>query len=316
MEEILDSFIPVWSTDITGGSDSSSTANSSSTELDNPLVDVVIDNFSQSNECAFSKDHTASVCSTRPLIQKMAELVKKTGQKININDPIKVVDEAKKTLGCGSESCVIQHPEFVKFANLDNVDELLDALFKPVGPALNNGLLSNYNIDKVLEQFEIKYKGFLHIPFHMQGFTNSDTRLMTADLAEHLKEPGRSFGVVMNTDTYNGPGIHWYCLFGENKDGVISLEYFNSSGLNALTETEIWLKKKQFELHKKLKMPIVMKYSNGIQFQHDNHSCGVYCLMYIWLRLENVEQKHFKANIFNDKLMKKARAILFRPDEE
>jgi len=215
-------------------------------------------------------------------------------------------------MNCNSESCVLRNPEFIKFAKLNNVNNILEDFFKPHGPATHFGLLSNFNIDDVLEQLEEKFPGFLHIPFQMRDFEKIGTELATIDLAEKFRNGTKSFGVVLNTDWSSGPGIHWYCLFGEKKNGKIILEYFNSSGKEPLPETQAWLQKTKHYLQKELKIPVEVKYSTGISFQSDEHSCGVYCLMYIWLRLEGIPNNWFKADNFNDEFMHKARKALFR----
>ena len=40
----------------------------------------------------------------------------------------------------------MENPEFIKFAKLTNIKDLLDEFFKPDGPATHFGLLSNFNI--------------------------------------------------------------------------------------------------------------------------------------------------------------------------
>jgi hypothetical protein len=266
--------------------------------------------FVNPSECAFTKEQNA-VCSPKNIIKKMAEMVKETVGK-EIKDPVKIVDTLKERMNCNSESCIIKSPEFIKFAKLTHVDGILNEFFKPEGPATHFGLLSNYNIDNVLEQLQEKFPGFLHIPFQMRDFEKVGSELARVDLAQKFKTGTTSFGVVLNTDWSTGRGIHWYCLFGEKKNNKIQIEYFNSSGKEPLPETQAWLQKTKHYLTRELKIPVDIKYSTGIQFQNDEHSCGVYCLMYIWLRLEGTSPNWFKYDTFNDPVMHKARRVLFR----
>lgn len=263
------------------------------------------------SECGFTKDQ-AAVCSPKHLVNKMAEYVANvTGAKPA--EPTKVVASIKEMMNCNSESCVLKQPEFIKFAKLTNVEEILDEFFKPSGPATHFGLLSNFNIDDVLDQLQEKFPGFLHIPFQMRDFERVGSEMATIDLAAKFRNGTKTFGVVLNTDWSSGKGIHWYCIFGERKpDNSINIEYFNSSGREPLPETQAWLQKQKHYLQKELKVPVTIKYSTGIQFQNDEHSCGVYCLMYLWLRLEGIPNSWFKADNFNDEFMHKARKVLFR----
>jgi hypothetical protein len=275
---------------------------------------LVSDIFEKPSECAFDKDQKA-VCSPRTVVNKMVEFVKaKKGEVPGevIENPVKLISSMKEMMNCNSESCVIKHPEFIQFARISNVDKLLDEFFKPSGPATNFGLLNNFNIDEVLDQFEAKFPGFYHIPFQMRDFEKIGSELANVNLADKFKKNVNQFGVVLNTDYSHGRGIHWYCVMGEKLENKVVLEYFNSSGKEPLPETQAWLHKTKHFLTRELNYMVEVKYSTGISFQNDEHSCGVYCLMYIWLRLEGTPREWFKSDNFNDEFMHKARKVLFR----
>jgi hypothetical protein len=267
--------------------------------------------FDNKSECAFDKKQ-GPICSPKAVVNKMHQYLTEVKKEKDLKTPEKVITKMKDAMNCSSESCVLRRQEFIDFANLSGINALLNEFFKPEGPALTFGLLSNFNIDNVLSQLEKKFPGFLHIPFQMRDFEKVGTELARIDLAEKFSNGTKSFGVVLNTDWSSGGGIHWYCLFGEKKDGKIILEYFNSSGKEPLPETQIWLNKTKHYLEKTMKIPVEVHYSTGIRFQSDEHSCGVYCLMYLWLRLEGVPVKWFDDETFNDSVMHKARKILFR----
>jgi hypothetical protein len=275
------------------------------------LDKIVTDIFQKPSECSFTKEQGA-VCSPKHIVNKMAEFINHKGKKIDTTETKKILGTMKEMMNCTSESCVIKNQEFIQFAKITNIENLLDEFFKPSGPATHFGLLSNFNIDDVLDQLESKFNGFFHIPFQMRDFEKVGTELANVDLAAKFKSGIKTFGVVLNTDYSTGQGIHWYCIFGEKKNGKIVIEYFNSSGKEPLPETQAWLQKTKHYLQRELKMPVEIKYTTGIMFQNDEHSCGVYCLMYIWLRLEGVTSNWFKADTFNDEMMHKARKLLFR----
>jgi hypothetical protein len=284
--------------------------------------------LAEPSECAFHLEQ-GPVCSPRHVVQKIVKFVKaRKGSQHSAGRPgqpgkapatpdkepseLEALAEAKEILNCNTESCVLKRPEFVKFAELPNVDALLNDFFKPAGPATHFGLLSNFNIDEVLAQLAKKHADFLHITYQMRDFEKQGTELARVNLAEHFAKPSAKFGVVLNTDWTSGRGIHWYCLFGEKANGAATLEYFNSSGRDPLVETQTWLHKTKHGLARDLKIPVDVRYTTGITFQNDEHSCGVYCLMYIWLRLEGIEHQQFKAHNFHDKLMHQARRATFR----
>lgn len=268
--------------------------------------------FNDVTECSFTNNNTA-VCSPTSIVKKMYDFVIQKKKSVP-KKPKSIVNTMKELLNCKSESCILKKDEFIEFAKLSNIDSLLDNFFKPEGPAMSFDLLSNFNIDDVLDQFEKRFvdRKFLHIPFQMRDFEQIGTRLATIDLADEIKNGIKTFGVVLNTDWSYGKGIHWFCLFGEDYGNKVALEYFNSSGRAPLPEVQAWLQKTKHHLTKKLKKPVEIIYSTGIMFQNDQHSCGVYCLSYIWLRLENVPPSWFKSDTFNDRLMHKVRKNLFR----
>lgn len=283
---------------------------------DNKHAEKVVDQLlNNPSECALDKDRKP-VCSPTSVVTKMAEFLKeKENVHIDHKNPVKVVNTLKERMNCDSESCILKSPDFIAFAKLTQVDNILEEFFKPAGPATTFSWLSNFNVDTVLDQLEQKFDGFLHIPYQMRDFEKVGSELAKIDLAKKFKEGIKTFGVVLNVDYSSGNGIHWYCIFGEKINGKIVLEYFNSSGQEPLPETQAWLQKTKHYLNKELGIPVEVKYSTGVQFQNDQHSCGVYCLMYIWLRLEGISNNWFKAENFNDKFMHKARAVLFRDEK-
>ena len=128
------------------------------------IKSLVTEVFNKPSECAFDKEQ-GPVCSPKNIVVKMAEFVEsKTNKKMDIKKPHVIVGTMKEMMNCNSESCVIKRPEFVQFAKIAKIDTILDEFFKPSGPATHFGLLSNYNIDEVLDQLEEKFQGFLHIP--------------------------------------------------------------------------------------------------------------------------------------------------------
>ena len=262
--------------------------------------------FNAPSECAFTATQGA-VCSPKHIVDKMADFLKTKDRNAK-----KIVNTMKERMNCNSESCILKSEEFKRFAQISGIDTILDEFFKPSGPSQTFGLLSNVNIDNVLDQLEKRFKGFLHIPYQMRDFANVGSELARVDLADQFMNKGiKTFGVVLNTDWSSGRGIHWYCLFGSKTGNKIIIEYFNSSGLAPLPETQAWLQKTKHYLTIK-GLDADIKYSTGIQFQNDDHSCGVYCLMYIWLRLEGVPHSWFTADNFDDSFMHKARKVLFR----
>jgi hypothetical protein len=165
--------------------------------------------FNEIDECHFANGKEA-VCSPKHIVDKMKQFAEAKGKTVD-GDTRKIVKTVKDLLDCNSESCILKRTDFVSFAKLNNMEDILDRFFKPTGPATHFGLLSNFNIDDVLDQFEDKFahRKFLHIPFQMRDFEKIGTQLSTVDLAREFKAGKQCFGVVLNTDYSTGGGIHW-----------------------------------------------------------------------------------------------------------
>lgn len=300
--------------------------------VQNPEDIVQLSHEKKINECAIHHEQgQPDVCSPNEVVQIMAKFVetKESPEKRSTNQRFraavnkiitsrKVINAAKELLNCNSEACVLHNAEFREFAKhagfQGSLDAIIQEFFKPEGPARNFGLLSNINIDEVLNQLEKKFPTFYHIPYQMRDFEKYQTELATVNLAEQFKSGKRFFSVVLNTDYTVGPGIHWFCLFGEYKPETkkVIIEYFNSSGESPLPEVQAWIHKTENRLKYEMNVDVDIKYTTGIRFQSDEHSCGVYCIMYIWLRLEGKDFKWFTAANVGDKMMHGARGILFR----
>jgi hypothetical protein len=289
------------------------------------------------SECAFGKK--SEVCSSEEIIQKMKEFLEKNGINASLASPIDVVNKLKDTLDCDVESCVLKNRKFSNFVGSTKIKENLAENFKPEGPALTFDLLSNFNIDDVLDQFEKAYssQGFVHIPFQMRDFakyapsereikkeahgsTEAELKgkrknLATVDWAEEYNRGMRCAGVVLNTDYSSGNGIHWFCLFMDFRTRPYTIEYFNSSGNLPLYEIAFWMKETRQKLIDEMGLEvddIKDVVVSRIVHQYDKHSCGIYVLYYILSRLNGVPYKYFQENKISDKLMHEFRKVFFR----
>jgi hypothetical protein len=264
------------------------------------------------SECAFDKEQS-SICSPSEYIEVFKTLTgKSTGEE--------ALKELKKITECETEKCVIDK----KRADFQNVNVIIKEYFKPEGPEdRTKGWLSNSHIDDILEQFAKKHKDFYHIPFQMADIDrityksfDSSVDFYKINLLEKFMETKKSkFGVVFNTDPSNKNGQHWYCLYGYMDGKKVVLEYFNSAGDGPNDDIQLpiiaWLcKQKQYFI--KNKYTCSVSFENNIRIQDNSHACGVYCIMYIYSRLEGVHNLWLanKEN-FNDEVMREARKIIF-----
>lgn len=193
---------------------------------------------------------------------------------------------------------------------------------KPTGPADTTDLLNQFNIDEVLQDFSMASLNkdthfinipFYHIPFEMRDFAKSSTStLNNLDFKSLINKKFKSFGCVLNTDVWAGPGKHWVCIFGTVDGKTINIEYFNSSsnGLSEFEEIAEWVdrKKKEFPKYK-----ISIKEVVEEEIQKSETECGVWCLCYIKCRLENKPHNYFmKKNISDDEITQARKYLFFK----
>jgi hypothetical protein len=153
----------------------------------------------------------------------------------------------------------------------------------------------------------------------MRDFAENNTDLSNLDFYYMINdEKYKTFAVVFNTDYSTGTGIHWFCIFIDARDeNKIDIEYFNSSGKNPLPEiSKFLLDLKQTLKNKFTNKNINYKIVSNSRFQDDNHSCGIWSLTYIWLRLENVPAEWFNPSNIDDSTMHLLRKYFFLDDHK
>lgn len=288
------------------------------------------------NECSwdkFKKGGEITVCSSPEVIKKMAEFLKSLGENIkdddinNVKNRMKIVEKLKEKSGCDSESCAVQDKDFTEFAGPSVVKKNIAENFKSRGPANSTTWLSNFDIDETLEEIKKTYNDekFWNIPFQMRDFKDNrpspgastfqkNSNLETFDFRQKYSEGYKCFGVVLNTDRSSGSGQHWFCLFIDARDSdKITIEYFNSTGEEPLTEIQAWLSKTRLLLEKHFpNREINVIKASQTEHQTDDHSCGVYALYYIISRVAKIPYKYFQDNIVQSTRMHKFRQFLFR----
>lgn len=281
-------------------------------------------------ECALDNDGV--VCSDPSLIVEID-----AGLGINVignsqlNAPLleKVVKIAKKVTKCDTEKCILNSDIVQNVVDIKKLNKNKKLNFKPSGPHNSTNLLSNVNIDDVLENLVHvkKHRGFYHMNFQMMDFNGSPTQqpseLATTNLCTDVIEDGYNcMGVVLNTDTRDGTGLHWFCIFcdfrtaGTQQDPY-TIEYFNSSGNPPLTVVHDWMNKavKQINYHNftigNKKRHCIKVMATRIRHQNSETECGPYSLYYIWSRLNKESVFTFRRRAVPDEKMVEFRKHLF-----
>lgn len=256
------------------------------------------------------------------------------------------VKKAAAALGCdGSVACAARHPRVHAHVEaaagpqaLARFRHAAEAVLKPPGPRHTTALLSNFDIDGVLEHWAAECTDFHNCPFAMMDFLTADSYCQlrhvrghdllagrleqtvfdetAAGLRRTVRRPNRTLGCVLNTDVSTGPGKHWVCVFVDCRgDGAWTIEYFNSSGNPPPSPVVQWAARVAGELDAARddpkKPPARLEAVSDVRHQKSNTECGVYSLYYIRSRLDGRPSSDFANWVVPDDAMVEFRRHLF-----
>jgi len=275
------------------------------------------------NHCAFHVEAVDNVCSDQFTIEKMKQFIsnlKGPNNDIQNAEPAQVIEIAKEAVGCDTEVCLLKNNKVSQFIGPVQADEIINERFKPEGPANSTKWLNNDNIDYVLDQLSKKYEDFVHVPFQMIDFDETNSELANINLVNEYEKGMRRLGCVINTDKSTGKGIHWFCIFVDFTDPhKWTLEYFDSAGDYPKGSVHRWLNEQRAKLGAKYtnKDIQVVDVTKSNQLQKSTTECGVFSLWYIFSRLNGVPHLYFsQPDATDDKMMYDFRKFLFRHDSK
>jgi hypothetical protein len=342
----------------TGGRVASSSEAALAPRRADPAAVLGVLTTSASDACApGTKGAAGGVCSAPRTVAKLGEFIVATGAAKGAGRagsapgafrgkaPRDVVAAAAAALGCPDEACAVTHPNFINYVvkteGKGEANELVREAatrFKPKGPRDSTALLSNFDIDAVLEQWAAEFSepgnAFYNFSFAMMDFEKTGDHLARVDpcdiidgqavqslgAAGKARRPCNTFACVLNTDYSSGRGKHWVAVFGDCRgDGPWSVEYFNSAGNPPPREVVKWAE----ETAARLKLcrvragssaPVEATYLTNTRHQDGNTECGLYALYFIRRRLEGAPPDEFmrEAGRIPDADMTEFRKHVFR----
>ena len=281
-------------------------------------------------------DESAGVCSSRPVIKVLAQFA---GTRPTAAPEAVVEKAVEKVEGCDDEACVVTSQEFLSHVRTTKGEQAVQRVivdtrekFKTPGPRDSKALLSNFNIDEVLQRWAKDFPGFFNCPFAMIDFDRQPQyqlglidmdrvpkgqvtqKLFSAPRPRAVRRKCDTFGCVLNTDVSTGKGKHWVCVFVDMrpKDGPWTVEYFNSSGRAPPREVTAWMERAADDL-RKLHPEVVTVPVTDVAHQKGDTECGLYAMYYIRARLEGVPWTKFKEWTVPDALMTEFRTHIFAP---
>jgi len=267
-----------------------------------------------------------NVCIRQDGINQLRKYVKNVASLAGLSEsqPNELIKAVMKHLEVLTESAIWESKEMRNAVGAKICDHILDHYYKQKGPANSTSLLSNLDIDGVLEKWQklsqqLFKKNFHHIPYQMIDFNTQRTELYSLDIADLKQRKIDIWAVVMNTDPSHKGGEHWFCLVGDlqhagSKEDPIVLEYFNSSGnpYHCYPSLQAWINTVQHRLLRDEKLHMVIKTSIPVEIQKSHTECGVWCLSYIYSRLCDKPYNWFYKSGRTDAEMYEYRKHLFR----
>jgi len=227
-------------------------------------------------------------CYTADALMKIKDAYNKNNgpqDQILETDPTKVYNILRSRLTrCKKEDCWLEEIKDSKVRQ--QLDQILFAPDQPREWKDNpTEWLSNYDIEKVLQQYEIAYPEFkllgpssIDYDTEVNGSCVWDDicRMQLKDLMARKK---RKLGIVFNLDKHNEPGSHWVSMFVDLDNKFI---FYFDSALNPVPTEIKRLKQTIMKQGLHLNPPIEFKYIvNKKAHQRSNTECGMYTLYFI-----------------------------------
>jgi len=223
-----------------------------------------------------------------------------------------IVEKLMEKTGCQDQRCLLLSDFIYDKIPATEIKQSLERDFKVGGPK-DSSLLTNVNIDGVMKQWALHFKDFYPCRFSMRNHEEVQDELAKVKFQDLYNKGFRTFGCVLNTDTYDGRGIHWMGLFVDMRDKVWEICLYNSSGRLPPKEYDTWMVRRKIELEKIAPpgVKVVLAPMNRIPHQELDTECGVYSLFFIWAKLNKQMTEVFHKGKIRDKYMYEFRQHLF-----
>lgn len=201
------------------------------------------------------------------------------------------------------DQCWIEQP-LIK-TNASRVYQKLQRHFRPLMPSSwkggedENKLLNTFDIHDVLKQYEDRYEDFLFLGVYPLDFMEkeSDDRCLIGQVChlqmkKHISRKKKfikkQFAMVHNMDPHDQPGSHWVSFYVniDPKDPRFGFSFYDSYGLPESYQVRK-LYKRIIDQLLDLNLEIPPFWRNNKRNQFKNTECGMFCILFVILCLEN-----------------------------
>ncbi len=291
--------------------------------------------------CILNQDK--EICLSTPIIQSLAKKFLTPQDKLLSNKIIieKLADKNECNNSDSIHSKEICILNSIKKKNKDSelskvMDKVLLSIYKPITKSFNgNYWMNNTDIDSIQYQFQTLFPGYYYSNIHMIDlimYDPSNAHLMEnghriksireVNFIDELKKINnkltyngelKNYGIVINTDSSSGQGIHWFSIFIDFEATPIKIEYFNSSGYDIKNvKFKTYFMNLADEITREVRKAVFVKVTDVQHQKNNTANCGSFSLFYIYRRLCKTHHEFFANNKITDEKMEAFRKFLFR----
>lgn len=276
--------------------------------------------------CSPNAEEKSYTCYSEDALNKMKNLWNKRHPDATITETepkgiwTALKDKMKNV--CNVETCWLRQ----NFMKDETTRMLMSYTFAPEAPKSwkKNPYewLSSLDIERVMKQYEQKYKCFEFLGPSPVDFDSNSTyyegdgtcvwdELCKFNLLEMFKKGKNKIGIIFNLDPHYKPGSHWVSMFINIKEKIIF--YFDSNGDKIPNQIKE-LANRIIEQAQNPPLNIRMTFKENHPFEHQksNTECGMYSLYFIIsLLTDEKPHDHFMNKRVTDRDMKKLRNEYF-----
>ena len=269
-----------------------------------------------------NKKVVSSSCMTPEVLLKIRDEYNKDHEnKIVATKPTLIWHELRMKLNCQDERKWVNEIDDPKLRA-----QIKKQLFAPEHPPEwfknKNEWLTNFDIDMVMEQYELENKDFKYLgttPIDYDYIVDTTSQTCVEDdlckfnLKELMSQGKRRFASVFNLDKHNESGSHWVSLFIDVNKRIIM--FFDSASGSIPKKINEFINDVKTQ---GLKENIEFKYINGKKkHQYGGSECGVYSIHFIIEMLKHPEKAMhiFLYDRIPDKEIEKYRKKYFNTPE-
>jgi hypothetical protein len=212
---------------------------------------------------------------------------------------------------CDDQRCWLKQ-EFMKQMESAYRKERVTQVFRPIGPNGRFTWLNTVDINKVMVQYEKKYKGFKFlgaVPIDFDDLPQLGIKNM--NFYKLYGEGIDKIGIIYNLDEHYKSGSHWVAGFTNLKKGQIY--YYDSYG----TEPEPRIRKLMRRFAKAAKLTSNLSENkldirhNKVRHQYKNSECGVFSLSFILRLLQGKTFDDISNSGVKDEQINECRKVYF-----